>query len=104
MKKFKWSVMSLAIVFSICAAFSTKPHFDCTAMQQYYFNGTQYIEVSTNYGCLQGGGGCTYVTTNGGISFIQCTVGLYDNCLGCAVKDPKAGANPNSAHSAGSTH
>jgi hypothetical protein len=105
MKKFKWSVMSLAVVFSICAAFSTKPHFDCTTMQQYYFvPPNTYVEVSPNYGCIQGTTTCTYYTNNGGITFAPCTVGTYVNCLGCAVQDNKAKANPNSAHSAGSTH
>lgn len=85
MKKIKVSILSLAIVFSICAAFVTKPHFDCTVWPQYWYNGTQYIPVSTTYGCLQQTTTCTYYSTNGGLTFAPCTVGSYDNCLGCAV-------------------
>jgi len=92
MKKIKWSIMSLALIFSICAAFATKPHFDCTGFPQYYFNGSGYVPVSADYGCMQGTITCTYYTNNGGLTYTPCTIGLYDNCPSCAVKTPPAKA------------
>ncbi|HXB08361.1 MAG TPA: hypothetical protein VNW04_14625 [Puia sp.] len=90
MKKIKWSIMSLALVFSICAAFATKPHWDCTTLPQYYFNGSGYLPVGPLYGCMQGVSTCTYYTTNGGITYSPCTIGTYNNCAGCAVETPKS--------------
>jgi hypothetical protein len=86
MKKIKVTLLSLAVIFSVCAAFATKPHWDCTTLPQYWFNGTQYLPVGINYGCLQGTTTCTYYTINGGISYAPCTVGSYDNCMGCALE------------------
>ena len=105
MKKIKWSILSLTIVFAITAAFTTKPHFDCTLFQQYFWNGSQYIQVSPNYGCAAGSIFCTYYTTNGGITFTGCTIGTYNPCFGCAV-DPQAKTKPavNSANSVVSPH
>ena len=86
MKKIKWSIMTLAVVFSICAAFATKPHWDCTYLPQYWNLGNQYLPVSPYYACVQGSTTCTYYTLNGGITYSPCTVGVYDGCAGCAVK------------------
>ncbi|HLZ86873.1 MAG TPA: DUF6520 family protein [Puia sp.] len=106
MKKIKWSIMSLAVIFSICAAFATKPHFDCTSYPQYYFTGTQYLPVATTYACMQGTITCTYYTTNGGITYSPCAVGTYNGCPGCVVKTPQASATPavNSGNSVVSQH
>jgi hypothetical protein len=105
MKKFKMTILSLAIVFSLCAAFATKPHWDCSTAPQFWYNGTAYFPVGANYGCMQGTTTCSYYTLNGGISYSPCTVGTYINCLGCAV-DPQAKTTPiaTAGHSAGSTH
>ncbi|GGA92142.1 DUF6520 family protein [Puia dinghuensis] len=89
MKKIKWSILSLTVVFAITAAFTSKPHFDCTTFQQYYFNGSSYIPVSAQYGCAAGSQFCTYYTTNGGITYTGCTIGTYNGCMGCAVEAPK---------------
>jgi hypothetical protein len=93
MKKIKWSILSLAFVFSICAAFATKPHWDCSTLPQYFFNGSGYIPVSSQYACLQGSTTCTYYTLNGGITYSPCTVGTYDNCAGCVVKTQQTSTN-----------
>lgn len=90
MKRIKLTIMSLAVVFSICAAFATKPHWDCTTQPQFYFNGSGYLPVSQFYACMQGTTTCTYYTNNGGLSYSPCTVGTYDGCAGCAV-DPSKG-------------
>jgi hypothetical protein len=96
MKKIKLSILSLAVIFSISAAFATKPHFDCSQLQQYYNTGSGYAPVSQLYGCMQGSTTCTYYTLNGGISYSPCTVGTYNNCPSCVVNTPTATGN--SAH------
>jgi len=96
MKRIKWSIMSLAIIFSLCAAFATKPHWDCTTLPQYYFNGSVYLPVTQFYGCMQGITTCTYYTNNGGITYAPCTVGTYDGCAGCVVSPSQS--NSNSGH------
>jgi hypothetical protein len=93
MKKIKWSIMCLAIVFSVCAAFATKPHWDCTSLQQYYFNGSGYLPVSSQWTCMQGAGTCSYYTLNGGITYSPCTVGQYNPCGGCALPPSQPNAN-----------
>lgn len=92
MKKIKWSLLSLAIIFSVCAAFATKPHFDCSTQQQYYYTGQVYMPVSSTYVCTQGGTTCTFYTMNGGITYSPCTVGTYNACGSCAVKTPQVNA------------
>jgi hypothetical protein len=85
MKKFKWSILSLAIILSVCGAFATRPHFDCSNMTKYYLSGGVYFtagEEGVNYICSQGTGTCTYYTTNG-INFYACEPGLFctSNCF-----------------------
>lgn len=105
MKKIKVTILSLAVVFSVCAAFATKPHWDCSTAPQFWFNGSGYLPVGPNYGCLQGTTTCTYYTLNGGISYSPCTVGSYVNCMGCAVdSEIKTTQAANAGHSAVSTH
>jgi hypothetical protein len=104
MKKIKWSIMTLTIVFAITAAFTTRPHFNCLDYQQYYLSGTNYIPVSSCYGCTSGSQFCTYYSTNGGITFAGCTIGTYNGIMFCAVEDPKTKPAANSANSAGSKH
>jgi hypothetical protein len=94
MKKIKLSILSLAVIFSISAAFATKPHFDCSQLPQFYFTGSGYAPVSQFYGCMQGSTTCTYYTLNGGITYSPCSVGTYDNCPGCAVQTPAATSTP----------
>jgi hypothetical protein len=104
MKKVKLTILSLAFLFSICAAFATKPHFDCSTAPQFWYNGNGYLPVGANYGCMQGTTTCTYFTLNGGITYSPCTVGTYINCLGCAV-DPQAKTpSANGGNSAVSNH
>ena len=85
MKKFKWSILSLAVILSVCGAFATRPHFDCSNMSQYYFSGGVYLPAGTegvNYVCSSGTGVCTYYTPDG-LSYFECQPGLYctSNCI-----------------------
>ena|SRR6185437_9024459 len=99
MKSIKWTIMCLAIIISVCGAFATRPKFDCTTFTQYYFTGGGYAPAGingVNYVCLQSSNTCTYYTTNGGISYSPCTIGLYDACQGCAVKQPAPTAKQSS--------
>ena len=88
MKKFKWSILSLAVILSVCGAFATRPHFDCSNMTQYYFAGGVYSEAGVegiNYICAAGSGICTYYT-NDQITFFPCQTGSY--CTGnCFVRE-----------------
>jgi len=96
MKKLKWSIMSLSVVFSICAAFATRPHFDCSNMTQYYFAGGTYNDAGregVDYTCQAGTGTCTFYTPDG-IHYYTCSTGLFDNCVGCAVKNTTKKGNP----------
>lgn len=87
MKKFKWSILSLAVIISVCGAFATRPHFDCSNMVQYMYVGGSYLPAGTegvDYVCTEGQQACTYYTTNG-VTFYQCQVGTY--CTGnCFVR------------------
>ena len=85
MKKVKWTIMSLAVIFSICGAFATKPHFDCSNMTQYYLSGNSYVAAGTegiDYICVTGAGPCTYYT-NDGINYFACQPGTHctSNCF-----------------------
>jgi hypothetical protein len=95
MKKIKWTIMSLAIIVSVCGAFATRPKFDCSQAQQYFLSGTTYMPAGAyqvDYTCTQGSGTCTYYTLNGGITYSPCYLGQYDACEGCTVKKPTAPA------------
>lgn len=79
MKKIKWTIMSLAIIFSICAAFATRPKFDCSQVTQYYYTGGTYMPAGSygvNYICVGGSTTCTYYTPNM-INFYPCQLGSY---------------------------
>ena len=85
MKKVKWTLMSLAVIVSVCGAFATRPHFDCSNDVQYYYAGGVYSnagKLGTNYVCDSGSGTCTYYT-NDGIHYFSCEAGVYctSNCL-----------------------
>ena len=85
MKKIKWTLMSLTLVLSVCGAFATRPHFDCSNMTQYVFVGGVYMQAGVegvDYTCTTGLGACTYYT-NDGIHYAQCQVGTYctQNCF-----------------------
>jgi hypothetical protein len=77
--------MSLTLVLSVCGAFATRPHFDCSNMTQYFFVGGGYTPAGiegVDYTCASGSTACTYYT-NDGIHFAQCQVGTYctANCF-----------------------
>jgi len=54
MKKTKFAILTLAILFSVCAAFVSNRKFDCRTATQYYWNGQSYVLAGTifvNYSC-----------------------------------------------------
>lgn len=65
MKKFKWTVMTLAILLSIGGAFATRLYGNTKPLTGlYYFNGTQYLPAGTfgyNYVCESSSEVCTYI-------------------------------------------
>jgi Family of unknown function (DUF6520) len=68
MKKIKWTIMTLVILFSIGAAFATRP----ANMQSglYYWNGTGYVPVAGTMGqgwiCVSPSSAvCCYTYANG---------------------------------------
>jgi hypothetical protein len=65
MKKIKWTILTLVILFSIGAAFATRPHSYQTI---YWYNGSQYLVVGTmgvNYTCTSSASTCTYTYSAG---------------------------------------
>ncbi|HEV2479235.1 MAG TPA: hypothetical protein VGS79_06215 [Puia sp.] len=98
MKKFKWSILSLAVILSLCGAFVTRPHFDCSTMTQYYYQGGTYFpagEEGVSYICTSGSNTCTYYTTNG-VNFFQCQAGVYctSNCFVREKDNPAKSSKP----------
>lgn len=66
MNKIKWTILTCAILFSICSAFATR----AKPLQSnlYYFNGTQYLAAGTmgvTYVCETSPNTCTYVLSQG---------------------------------------
>jgi Family of unknown function (DUF6520) len=65
MKKTKWPLMILVILFSIGAAFATRPKPQSTL---FYWNGTSYVlagAMGVNYYCGISTQTCTYTYSNG---------------------------------------
>jgi hypothetical protein len=81
MKKIKWTILSIAIVFSITSAFVTRPNqFTCQNDVQYYLQGGVYYMAGTygvDYQCGAGGGTCTYYFT--GSQYLPCGTGTFEN-------------------------
>ena len=69
MKKTKFAIMTLAILFSVCAAFVSKKKFDCRTATQYHYNGVSYVQAGTynlDYTCVGPTSEvCTYWLTGG---------------------------------------
>jgi len=66
MNKIKWTILTSAILFSICSAFATRPH----ALQSglYWYNGTEYLaagQMGVNYVCETSSNTCTYSYSDG---------------------------------------
>lgn len=85
MQKIKWTLMSAAILLGVGGAFTTRPHFDCSAYTQYYYAGGVYSEAGVegvNYICTSSSHTCTFYTTNGQ-NFYPCQEGSYctANCF-----------------------
>jgi hypothetical protein len=90
MKKIKWIFMSLALIVSVCGAFATRPHYDCSFDTQYYFNGNGYNPAGTygvTYICQQSSQTCTY--TKSGLNYIPCQQGAYTPAPGLRAKEVK---------------
>ena len=66
MNKIKWTILTFAILFSICSAFASRPHALGTL---YYYNGEGYLPVSGTEGvtfvCESSSNTCTYTYSNG---------------------------------------
>jgi hypothetical protein len=65
MKKSKFIIMTLAVLFAVGAAFTTKPH---QPGPLYYISGTQYFPAGIdgeNYTCISSSTTCTYYKMNG---------------------------------------
>ena len=78
MKKIKWTIMTLAILASIGGALATRPHYDCTASQQFYRNGSIYLPAGVfgvDYICVLSDSACSYTLVNG--VYKPCRLGAY---------------------------
>jgi hypothetical protein len=65
MKKIKWTILTLVILFSIGAAFATRPH---SYQTLYWYNGSQYLAAGVmglNYYCVSSSTTCTYSYSGG---------------------------------------
>jgi len=63
MKKIKWMIMTLVIVFSVGAAFATRPKKPAGDGLLYYFNGSGFIQAGVfgqDYFCPDSQNTCTY--------------------------------------------
>ena len=65
MKRIKWTILTFVILFSIGAAFATRPQQNQTL---YWYNGSQYLAagvMGVNYYCLSSSNVCTYSYSGG---------------------------------------
>ena len=65
MKKIKWTILTFVVLFSIGAAFATRPK---PYQTLYYYNGSQYLAAGTmglNYTCETSSTTCTYSYSGG---------------------------------------
>lgn len=82
MNKIKWTLMTLAIVFSIGGAFATRSHPPKDVENGlYYYNGFGYIPVDGNQGqgylCINLANVCTYFFNSSTQTYNPYTVGSY---------------------------
>jgi hypothetical protein len=87
MKKIKWTILTFVILFSIGAAFATRPH-PCQTL--YYYNGSQYLAAGVmgyNYTCESSSSVCTY-SYSGGVYTPYMTGASYTP-LGLTTKKAK---------------
>jgi hypothetical protein len=67
MNKIKWTILTSAILFSICSAFATRSHAPLSSL--YYYDGSGYAlagEEGVTYVCETSSNVCTY-TYSGGV-------------------------------------
>jgi len=65
MKKIKWTILTFVVLFSIGAAFATRPK---PYQSLYYYNGSQYLAAGImgyNYTCISSSATCTYSYSGG---------------------------------------
>jgi len=87
MKKIKFFLLLIAIVAAVVGAFATRSGQGCTSVQQYYWDGTNYVPAGVlglDYYCASGAGTCTYITA--GNFYQPCQSGIY---MPLNVKAPK---------------
>ncbi len=85
MKKIKWTIMTLTIVFSICSAFATRP---ARQVGLYYLSGIQYLPAGTlgvNYLCMSSASVCTYTKSGSTYTPYQ-TLSTYSPIQGLTDK------------------
>ena len=90
MKKIKWTIMTLAILFSIGGAFASRPHPLQTGL--FYWNGVGYSAVNGQMGvgwvCVTSGSICTY--TKSGVTYTPYQTGSsYTPLQLTTTPDPK---------------
>jgi hypothetical protein len=80
MKRIKWTIMTLAIVFSVGSAFTTRLYSDTKAQSNlYYWNGNAYMpagQYGVAYFCQSSSSVCTY-SYSGGVYTPYQTLGTY---------------------------
>jgi len=67
MKKIKWTILTIAILFSIGGAFASRPHALVSGL--YYYDGSGYMpagQLGVTYVCETSSNICTY-TYSGGV-------------------------------------
>jgi hypothetical protein len=76
MKKIKWTILTFVVLFSIGAAFASRPQ---SYQTLYYYNGSQYLPAGTmglNYVCEESSATCTY-SYSGGVYTPYMTAASY---------------------------
>ena len=96
MKKIKWTLMTLAVAFSIGGALATRLHQDCQGATQYRFNGGTYVlagRAGIDYICTTPSSNiCTYYKV--GSTYVPCTNGNYCTA-NCRTANPSPKKAPN---------
>lgn len=88
MKKAKVFLMVTAALIAVSVALASRPHWNCTQLTNYYWNGENYVAVGVmgeDYFCSSSGNVCTYYLN--GNTYTPCQAGTYTPL---SVNDSKA--------------
>ena len=83
MKKLKPIILSCTLLFALISAFFSRPHWDCTGVQNFYFNGQVYIPAGVfgeDYYCAFSTNTCTYYQITF-TTYAACRMGDYSPLL-----------------------